>query len=142
MLSIHKTVDGVMTRLDQFEENCWVHLTYPSEDELEQVITKLKVDPGLLRAALDEEETSRIDSEEDQTLIIIDLPSVEKDDAVIYSTKPITSVISRLSSTLGIGRLAFAAPVSFIDNVVLLSHPCAAALPSLMEDTMQSAGIT
>lgn len=89
MLSIHKTVDGVMTRLDQFEENCWVHLTYPSEDELEQVITKLNVDPGLLRAALDEEETSRIDSEEDQTLIIIDLPSVEKDDAVIYSTIPL-----------------------------------------------------
>ena len=89
MLSIHKTVDGVMTRLDQFEDNCWVHLTYPSEDELEQVITKLNVDPGLLRAALDEEETSRIDNEEDQTLIIIDLPSVEKDDAVIYSTIPL-----------------------------------------------------
>ena len=89
MLSIHKTVDGVMTRLDQFEDNCWVHLTYPSEDELEQVITKLNLDPGLLRAALDEEETSRIDNEEDQTLIIIDLPSVEKDDAVIYSTIPL-----------------------------------------------------
>ena len=94
MLSIHKTVDGVMTRLDQFEDNCWIHLTYPSEDELEQVISKLNVDPGLLRAALDEEETSRIDSEEDQTLIIIDLPSVEKDDAVIYSTIPLGILIT------------------------------------------------
>lgn len=94
MLSIHKTVDGVMTRLDQFEDNCWIHLTYPSEDELEQVISKLNVDPGLLRAALDEEETSRIDSEEEQTLIIIDLPSVEKDDAVIYSTIPLGILIT------------------------------------------------
>lgn len=94
MLAIHKTVDGVMTRLDQFEENCWVHLTYPSEDELDQVVTRLKVDPGLLRAALDEEETSRIDTEEDQTLIIIDVPSVEKDDAVIYSTIPLGILIT------------------------------------------------
>ncbi|MCI8538390.1 MAG: magnesium transporter CorA family protein [Oscillospiraceae bacterium] len=83
-----------MTRLDQFEENCWVHLTYPSEDELDQVVTRLKVDPGLLRAALDEEETSRIDTEEDQTLIIIDVPSVEKDDAVIYSTIPLGILIT------------------------------------------------
>jgi magnesium transporter len=94
MLSIHKTIDGVMTHLDQFEDDCWVHLTYPSEEELEQVVTKLNVDPGLLRAALDEEETSRIDSEEDQTLVIIDVPSVEKDDAVIYSTIPLGILIT------------------------------------------------
>ena len=94
MLSIHKTINGTMQKLDQFEHDCWVHLTYPTEDELEQVISRLNVDPGLLRAALDEEETSRIDSEEDQTLIIIDLPSVEKDDAVIYSTIPLGILIT------------------------------------------------
>ena len=94
MLSIHKTIDGKMTELTQFEQDCWVHLTYPTEDELRQVTEALNVDAGLLRAALDEEETSRIDSEDDQTLIIIDLPSVEKDDAVVYSTVPLGILIT------------------------------------------------
>ncbi len=83
-----------MTRLDAIQEGCWVNLTYPSEDELNTVAATLNVEPAFLRAALDEEETSRIDTEEDQTLIIIDLPSVEKDDAVVYSTLPLGIIVT------------------------------------------------
>ena len=77
LLSIHKTINGKMTRLDGIQDGCWVNLTYPSEDELTTVAATLNVDPAFLRAALDEEETSRIDTEEGQTLIIIDLPAEE-----------------------------------------------------------------
>ena len=52
------------------------------------------MDPGFLRAALDEEETSRIDTEDGQTLIIIDVPAVEKDDAVVYSTIPLGIIVT------------------------------------------------
>ena len=45
-------------------------------------------------AALDEEETSRIDTEDGQTLIIIDVPAVEKDDAVVYSTLPLGIIVT------------------------------------------------
>ncbi len=88
MLSIHKTVDGKMRKLDAIEDGCWINLTYPSEDELNTVAATLAVEPTFLRAALDEEESSRIDTEDGQTLIIIDVPSVEKEDAVVYSTLP------------------------------------------------------
>ena len=83
-----------MTRLDGIQDGCWVNLTYPSEDELTTVAATLNVDPAFLRAALDEEETSRIDTEEGQTLIIIDLPAVEKDDAVVYSTLPLGIIVT------------------------------------------------
>ena len=83
-----------MTRLDSVQDGCWVNLTYPSEDELTTVAATLNVDPAFLRAALDEEETSRIDTEEGQTLIIIDLPAVEKDDAVVYSTLPLGIIVT------------------------------------------------
>ena len=56
-----------MTRLDAIQDGCWVNLTYPSEDELNTVAATLSVEPSFLRAALDEEETSRIDTEEGQT---------------------------------------------------------------------------
>ncbi len=95
MLTIHKTVDGKMTQLNAVEEGCWVNLVYPSEDELRTVAATLNVEPTFLRAALDEEETSRIDSEEGQTLIIVDTPAMEKDDTgVVYSTLPMGIIVT------------------------------------------------
>ncbi|MGN8897302.1 magnesium transporter CorA family protein [Flavonifractor sp. HCP28S3_F3] len=95
MLSIYKTINGKMTKLDSVQDGCWVNLTYPSEDELNTVAVTLGVEPSFLRAALDEEETSRIDTEDGQTLIIIDVPSVEKDDAVVYSTLPLGIIVTQ-----------------------------------------------
>ena len=95
LLSIHKTINGKMTKLDAVQDGCWVNLTYPSEDELNTVAVTLGVEPTFLRAALDEEETSRIDTEDGQTLIIIDVPSVEKDDAVVYSTLPLGIIVTQ-----------------------------------------------
>ena len=95
MLSIHKTINGQMTKLDKAEDGCWVNLTYPTEDEMSTVTALLGIDPGFLRAALDEEETSRIDVEDDQTLIIIDLPAVEQGDAVVYSTLPLGIIVAK-----------------------------------------------
>ncbi len=94
MMTIHKTLCGRMTALDAIEEGCWINLTYPNEEELQSVSTALNVEPDFLRAALDEEETSRIDMEEGQTLIIIDTPAVEKSDtAVAYSTLPLGIIV-------------------------------------------------
>ena len=95
LLSIHKTINGKMTRLDAIQDGCWVNLTYPSEDELNTVAATLAVEPTFLRAALDEEETSRIDTEDGQTLIIIDVPAVEKEDAVVYSTIPLGIIVTQ-----------------------------------------------
>ena len=97
MLTIHKTIDGKITPLETMEDGCWVNLTYPSEKELKTVSTALGVEPTFLRAALDEEETSRIESEDGQTLIIVDIPAVEKDEAgVVYSTLPMGIVVTAL----------------------------------------------
>ncbi|MGN1003587.1 MAG: magnesium transporter CorA family protein [Oscillospiraceae bacterium] len=95
MMTIHKTIDGRMTALDAIEEGAWINLTYPNEEELRSVADALHVENDFLRAALDEEETSRIDTEEGQTLIIIDTPAVEKSDsAVIYSTLPLGIIVT------------------------------------------------
>ena len=95
MLTIHKTVDGKMTPMDAVEDGCWVNLVYPSEDELRTVSAILGVDPTFLRAALDEEETSRIESEDGQTLIIVDTPAMEQDETgVVYSTLPLGIIVT------------------------------------------------
>lgn len=96
MLSIHKTIDGKMTKINAVEEGCWVNLVHPSEDELTTVAATLAVDLDFLRAAMDEEETSRIDSEGDNTLIIVDTPSMERDETgVVYSTIPMGIIVTK-----------------------------------------------
>ena len=95
MLTINKTINGRMTAMDCLEEGCWINLTHPNEEELQVVTDLLHVEPDFLRAALDEEETSRIDVEEGQTLIIIDTPAIEKSDsAVVYSTAPLGIIVT------------------------------------------------
>ncbi|MCD7927901.1 MAG: magnesium transporter CorA family protein [Oscillospiraceae bacterium] len=95
MMTIHKTVEGKMVQLPVIEEGCWVALTNPTEAELTQVMETLQVEPDFLRAALDEEETSRIDTEEGQTLIIVDEAAMEAENsAVTYFTLPMGIIVT------------------------------------------------
>ena len=95
MLTIHKTVDGKMAQLNSVVDGCWVNLINPSEDELRTVAATLAVEPSFLRAALDEEETSRIDKEDGSTLIIVDTPAMEQDETgVVYSTLPMGIIVT------------------------------------------------
>ena len=82
-----------MTRLDSVQDGCWVNLTYPSEDELNTVAVTLGVEPPSsgppwMRRRLPDRHRGRTD------LIIIDVPAVEKDDAVVYSTLPLGIIVT------------------------------------------------
>lgn len=89
MVSFYKTENNKMVQLENREDGCWINVTDPSEPELAELAEKLGIEDDFLRAALDEEESSRIDSEDGVTLVIIDIPRVEREgDAVIYSTMP------------------------------------------------------
>ncbi|MCD7947368.1 MAG: magnesium transporter CorA family protein [Oscillospiraceae bacterium] len=95
MLSIQKTIGGKMTRLENMQEGCWINLTNPTKEELDMVEEALHLEPTFLRAALDEEESSRIDMEDGQTLIIIDLPAVEQNEAaMVYYTIPLGIIVA------------------------------------------------
>lgn len=95
MVTFFKTVDGKVKQFDEISDGCWINVINPDEDEISYLIDTLKVDSGFVRAALDEEEASRVDIEEDQTLIIVDVPSNEKSgNTVIYSTLPIGIILT------------------------------------------------
>jgi len=94
MLEIFKTVNNELVRTDVFEEGVWVNLVNPTEGEITDVSNKLNVEIDFLRAALDEEERARIESNNGQTLIIVDIPVIEKDgDENIYTTIPLAIIV-------------------------------------------------
>jgi len=80
MISIFKTDDnGQLITLKRQEKGCWVHLVSPSEEEIRQICETLEVLPEFVRAALDDEERARIETDEGQTLIVVDTPFQEPD---------------------------------------------------------------
>ena len=98
MIDYYKYVDGEMTKIDALEEDCWVNVVAPNPEEREWLSTQLGVVPEFAAAALDDEEHSHVDYDEDerQTLIIVDCPFVEDRaetmDSTItqYDTHPLT----------------------------------------------------
>lgn len=95
MLSYFKTVDGRMVRLDSPEKDCWVNLITPTDDELTQIIKDYSLDPTFIRSALDEEESSRIETDEGCTLIIVDFPVAEKhENKILYFTLPLGIIVT------------------------------------------------
>ncbi|MHB1485500.1 MAG: magnesium transporter CorA family protein [Saccharofermentanales bacterium] len=100
-LSKTQEINGkTITRLeqvDQIETDCWINLSAPTEDELEYVETTLNIPSEFLRYPLDEEERPRIDlgDDEDQMLIIADLPYVRREGLnAKYETQPLGIILA------------------------------------------------
>ena len=74
---IYLTVDDHLTEINTLEKGCWVHLHNPTREEIDGLNARFALDPTYLQAALDEEESARIERDGDQTLIIVDIPYVE-----------------------------------------------------------------
>lgn len=95
MLNIYKTIGDSLYTLDNIEDNAWINLTNPTEDELDFIEENLNIERDFLNAALDEEESARVDIDKDQILILVDTPSVEKtDNHIVYETLPLGIILT------------------------------------------------
>lgn len=90
MIEIYKTVEDSLKKCDSFEDGIWVNLTSPTSDEVESIAKNLKVDIDYIKAALDEEERSHIETDNGQTLLVVDVPYAGVDqDSYMYETIPL-----------------------------------------------------
>lgn len=78
MVRIFKTEDGVVRQIEAVENGCWVALTDPTATEILEVAEQFGIDPDDVKAPLDEEERSRIESEDTYSLIVVDIPLIEE----------------------------------------------------------------
>jgi magnesium transporter len=93
MLNYYKTEQNKIIEIESFEPGCWINVVKPSEEELLFLHNNYNLDMSFLKASLDIEETSRIETEDDQTLIVVDVPTAEKNDGkVIYETIPLAII--------------------------------------------------
>jgi magnesium transporter len=96
MLQIYKSADNRIITLDQVENGAWINLINPDQQEILYVYNNLSISIDYIKAALDEEERSRIEVDEGCTIVLIDIPVPKSDqkDEGIYYTIPLGIIIT------------------------------------------------
>ena len=106
MIEIYKT--DLENRLIQIEESvymdegfdpkdCWINLTNPSDKEVALIAKISGVEDDVLKTPLDDEERSRVELEDDYTMVLVDIPVIEEgtEDNYSYFTIPLGAVIKK-----------------------------------------------
>ena len=95
MIRIFKTIDGSIHQIQEPEEGCWIALTNPTATEIFEISEQFDIEVDDLRAPLDEEERSRIEAEDNYTLILADVPAIEeRNDKDWYVTIPLGIILT------------------------------------------------
>ena len=79
--------------LKNLEKGAWINIVDPTPYELKEVSAVTDVEPDFLRSALDEEERSHIDVEEDSIMILTNVPIVYDEES--YDTLPLSVILTK-----------------------------------------------
>lgn len=97
-MEILKTVNDKIEKIDEIEEGVWINLVAPSPETISELAKKLNIEEQSIMAALDTEERPRIEIEDNEILIIVDVPYLEKNSnslsGVTYTTLPLGIIIT------------------------------------------------
>ena len=88
MLKIFKSFGGYI-EIDKPEKGCWINVTKPTANEIELLTKDFSVPQDVVRDILDADERSRIEHDDDWSLIIIRIPVPDKNNGVPYITVPL-----------------------------------------------------
>lgn len=95
MVKFYRTDDKLIHELDTLQGGTWIQMVNPSVAEGQMVADDLNVDIEDVLAALDEEESSRIELQDGYTLILVDIPSIEtRHDKESYTTIPLGIILT------------------------------------------------
>lgn len=94
MIYYFRSTDGALEVREDACPGTWIHLLDPTKEEIDTVAASYNIERDFLQAALDEEETPRIDREDDQTLILVDIPVVEPEGTTfLYNSIPLGIIL-------------------------------------------------
>ncbi len=133
MLQIFSQKKDSVEPSDRIEKGCWINLVAPTDEEINRILKETQVLPEFLRYPLDVEETSRVESDEGQILIIVKIPFPQHsgemvrfetiplgiivlEDAIITVCPVETEILSRVIESARKQRI-FVSRVRFIFNI-------------------------
>ena len=96
MVKYYRTDDRKIHEEPTIQDGVWVQMVNPSVAEGQMVADALDMDVEDVLAALDEEESSRIELQDGYTLILVDIPTVEiRHEKQSYTTIPLGIILTQ-----------------------------------------------
>ena len=96
MVKIYKNEidDSKVLECKQIEDNCWIRLINPTDEEIEKVSAQIEIPSSLISQVLVEKELPRVKQVDGATLVVIDVPYM-KDKSIKnkYITYPLGIII-------------------------------------------------
>lgn len=95
MMRVFSTMNGQIEQIGKAAKGSWICLSAPTDVELANVSQTTGIDLADLRAPLDDEERSRVDVEDEYTMVIVDIPRAEeRDGRDYYETIPLSIIVT------------------------------------------------
>lgn len=96
MINFYISENGVLVPCEEREDGCWISVINPTPQEVDELIEVYGLDSGFVKSSIDEEESSRIECEDNQTLVIVDTPvsSVDSEETRLFYTQPLGIIIT------------------------------------------------
>ena len=96
MIRYFKTDNQRIQEEEKIGDGVWVQMPQPTHQECAEIAEVLNVDIEDIQAALDEEESSRIELQDGYTLILVDIPTVEiRHEKQSYTTIPLGIILTQ-----------------------------------------------
>ncbi len=99
MISIYQSTTSNIEKVNEINDGVWVNMVNPTENEISKISMELNLDSDLIKAALDDEERSRIDVDDEtgHILILINIPFADEDKdkhSNMYDTLPLSIILT------------------------------------------------
>lgn len=96
MINFYTSENGVLVPCAERSDGCWISVISPTPQEVDELIEDYGLDSGFVKSSIDEEESSRIECEDNQTLVIVDTPvsSVDSEETRLFYTQPLGIIIT------------------------------------------------
>lgn len=92
MTEIFKTINGNITKISEIEDGCIVKCISPDEVEISKLSARLNLPKDVFCSALDADEKSRYEVEDDYSMIIINIPIPSDEEGELYDTLPLAII--------------------------------------------------
>lgn len=94
LISIFKTSGSMQKLIHEYQEDSWINVINPNEDEIKKLSQGLGIPVDFLMSPLDIDERSRIESEKGKLLILIRTPNLDSSKKIQYTTVPLAITIT------------------------------------------------
>lgn len=83
-----------LKKIDIPSDGGWINMINPDESEIQKISQRYMLDSDVIKDALDLDERSRLDLDEEYTMILVNIPALEEDrETDLYTTIPLSIIV-------------------------------------------------